>query len=348
MNFMEKITRSQLENLSAFIDARGRKADELRRGQAILLLSQGAPSNTIKMFTGLARETAVKLRKEYIKHGIEILTNKRQEKKPRALLTKKERDFVLDILNKKTPRNYGWEWDYWTPGILASVIRDLYGAKYKSKTSLYLIFKEAKFTYHKPEKIYKNRNQEAIEEWRKRVAPQVKAALADPDTVVLVEDEMILTSQTTLQKIWLPAGVPATIECANTRKRRSIYGFLDIKTGTEYAFKAERQTSEISAKMLKKILALFPKKNVLLLWDNAPWHFGKAMKAFLDTVVNLYIVNFPTYAPEENPQEHVWKAGRTAITHNKFISDIDAITRELIVHLNNTIFKYEFFGFTAS
>ena len=347
MNFIEKLTLHNKIELSAFIDENTRTLEEIKRAQAVLLLDDKQTESLILSLTGLKRTTVVKLRKIYIKKGIVALESKRKDKKPRDLLTKTQREKIAIMLHTQTPRNYGWNWDYWTSTILAHVILDLYDVKYKSKTSMYLIFKQSKFTYHKPEQKYKKRNQAAINEWKKQNETIVAEALQDSETVVLVEDEMILTSQTTLQKIWLPEGMQAKIECSNTRKRRSIYGFLNIKTGEEISFKAERQTSEISAKFLKKILNHYEDKKVLLFWDNAPWHFGKAMRDFLTTCTNLKIINFPPYAPEENPQEHVWKIGRTQITHNKFISDIDTIVRKFIVYLNNTIFKYEFFGFTA-
>lgn len=347
MNFMEKLTHQNKTELSLFINENTRTLEEIKRAQAILLLCDKNTESLILSLTGLKRTTVVKLRKIYIKNGIAALASKRKDKKQRSLLTKSEREEVAIMLHAKTPRNYGWDWDYWTPSILARVILDIYGVKYKSKTSMYLIFKQSKFTYHKPEKQYQRRNQAAIDEWKKQNTPIITEALHDPNTIVLVEDEMILTSQTTLQKIWLPEGMPAKIECSNTRKRRSVYGFLNIKTGEEMAFKAEKQTSEISAKILKKVLTQFKGKRVILLWDNAPWHLGEAMRKFLATCSNFKIINFPPYAPDENPQEHVWKAGRAGITHNKFIADIDAVVREFTVYLNNTIFKYEFFGFTA-
>jgi len=172
------------------------------------------------------------------------------------LLTKNQRLEIADMLHTKTPRNYGWDWDYWIPSILGRLILQLYNVKYKSKTSLYIIFKQSKFTYHKPETIYERRNQNLIDEWKKQNEATINAALHDPETVVLVEDEMILTSQTTLQKIWLPENYQPKIEHSNTRKRKSIYGFLNIKTGQQIAFKEDKQTSEISAKILKKVLAL--------------------------------------------------------------------------------------------
>lgn len=344
---MEKLSDQKQAELSAFIKEKSRTPEEIKRAQAILMLTEGLSTKAILSITGLQRETVVKARKKYIKGGITAIESKRKEKKPASLLTKNQRLEIADMLHTETPRNYGWDWDYWTPSILGKLILQLYNVKYKSKISLYIIFKQSKFTYHKPETIYERRNQGLIDEWKKQNVAVVKTALDDPETIILVADEMILTSQTTLQKIWLPENFQPKIEHSNTRKRKSIYGFLNIKTGEQMAFKADKQTSEISAKILKKVLSAYKDKKVLLFWDNAPWHKGEAMRNFLKTCVNFLIINFPTYAPDENPQEHVWKAARAAVTHNKFISDIDLATRELLDYLNNTIFKYTFFGFTA-
>lgn len=345
---MDKINATHKLDLSSFIKRSGCKPEEMKRAQAILLLSEGMGEAIIVSLTGLKRATTVKIRKLYIKHGISALESKRKEKKPRSLLTKNQRDEIAQMLRTKSPRNYGWDWDYWTPGILAKLILELYGVKYKSKTSMYLIFKQSKFTYHKPEKIYKNRDQNAIDKWKIETAPIIQAALQDPEVVILVEDEMILTSQTTLQKIWLPEGEQPKITCSNVRKRRSIYGFLDIKTGEQHAFKSEKQNSLVSAQCLKKICNRYKSKKILLVWDNAPWHKGEGMRTFLSSCTNLKIINFPPYAPDENPQENVWKAGRAQVTHNTFIADIDVAARKFLNYLNNSIFKYEFFGFTAS
>lgn len=347
MNFMEKLANQHEIELSTFINEKDRTLEEIKRAQGILLLMEGLSESVILSLTGLKRATVVKVRKKYIKGGLAALESKRKEKKPGSLLTKNQRAEIMNMLHAKTPRNYGWDWDYWTPSILGQLIIELYGVKYKSKTSLRLLFKQSKFTYHKPEKIYKKRDQFAINLWKEKNASDVREALLDPHTIILVEDEMIVTSQTTLQKIWLPQNSQPKIECSNTRKRRSFYGFLNIKNGEQMAFKAEKQTSEISANFLKKVLDYHKEKKVLLFWDNAPWHKGEAMRTFLCTCTNFRIINFPPYAPDENPQEHVWKAGRAQVTHNKFISDIDTTARELVNYLNNSTFKYEFFGFTA-
>jgi transposase len=213
--------------------------------------------------------------------------------------------------------------------------------KYKSKTSLYLIFKDAKFTYHKPGQVYKNRDQNKVDQWKQHVLPVIQEYLKKKNTVVLTEDEMILSTQTTFQKIWLSANSYPKIEVSNNRKRRSIYGFLNLKTGKEHAFKAEAQTGEITVEMLEKVRRIYPNKKIIIVWDNAPWHRSKVVKEYLAKKGhNINLIPFPPYNPEDNPQEHVWKRGREMVTHNKFIEDIDTATDQFVDWLNSTTFEY--------
>lgn len=156
---------------------------------------------------------------------------------------------------------------------------------------------------------------------------------------------MILTTATTIQKVWLPKGAYPTIECSTGgRKRRNVYGFLNIKTGAEHAFKTERQNMYVTKEILEKVRALYPTQKIALFWDNAGWHKGSVVQQYLKQDGTIEIIHFPTYAPEENPQEHVWKSGRSQCTHNRFIEDIDTATDELVHYLNTATFPYRLLG----
>jgi transposase len=173
----------------------------------------------------------------------------------------------------------------------------------------------------------------------------VEKCIEDPNVVLLTEDEMILTTNTTFQKIWLPVGESPKIDISNNRKRRGIYGFLNAKTGQENAFKTEYVNSKETVKVLDEIGKVYPNKNIVILWDNAKWHNSKEVKGFLSTTTHkIHLIHLPPYAPELNPQEHVWKAGRANVTHNKFIENIDSATDGFVAYLNNSIFKYEIFS----
>lgn len=213
------------------------------------------------------------------------------------------------------------------------------------KTSLYLVFRKASFSYHKPERRYHEHNEQEVQTWRKTTKPLVEKHFADVNTVILAADEMILTTKTTTQKVWLPQGETVRVDVANSSiKRRQVYGFLNLKTGKEHAFKTLKQNMYTTADILKEIRGLYPKQKIVLLWDNAGWHKGSVVQEFIKQDGHMEVIHFPKYAPEENPQEHVWKRGRSETTHNRFIDDIDTATDDLIMFLNTTTFPYSILG----
>ncbi len=56
----------------------------------------------------------------------------------------------------------------------------------------------------------------------------------------------------------------------------------------------------------------------------------------------LEIVQFPVAAPDLNPQEHVWKATREAVSHNHTHSQLATLARRFKAHLTETTFPTSF------
>jgi transposase len=339
-----KLNHKQITELEDIIADGTRKSAEVRRAQAVLMLARSVDVPTIILATGFSKSRIFGLRTAYVRMGCEALHDKRQGK-PKELLTKKQRDEMVATIGKKTPKELGFVSDFWTTGILGKWIEEQYDVTYKSKTSLYLVFRKASFTYHKPERRYHERNEREICSWRKANTAVIQEHFNDPTTILLAVDEMILSTKTTTQKVWLPQGETVRVEVSNSNiERRQVYGFLNLKTGHEHAFKTMKQNMVVTADVLKKIRAIYPNHHLVLLWDNAGWHRGSVVQSFLHHDGNMETIHFPRYAPEENPQEHVWKRGRSQITHNRFIDDIDTATDDLVTFLNTTTFPYTLFG----
>ena len=344
-----KLERRQQTELRTILDNPGSTKEEFRRAQAILLLDQEMSPPAISAMTRYSRRHIFTLRQRYVAEGKEAIRDKR-DAKPRRLLTRAQRAAVVETIKTKRPDELGsyyQHYPYWTTGILGAYIKRTYKVEYKSKTSEYLLFKEAKFSYHKPGKVSERQDPEEVEAWRTEAKNRVAAVWDDPNVVILAEDEMNLSNQTTIQKIWLPQGEYPRIEIAREREARSLYGFLNIKEGKEHSFKTRWQNMYITAEVIPKIRAVYPDKHILLVWDQAGWHKGREAQHAIKIDGNIEQIYFPTAAPELNPQEHVWKSGRSNITHNAFIRNIDASTDDFVEYLNTTPFPYSLLGFSA-
>lgn len=346
MKKCQKLQQKQKNELQNIIDNSGSSGREVRRAQAVLLLDQEVLIQLIQQITKYSYRQIFVLRKKYLHQGIGVIQDQRKGQ-PKELLTKKQQLELVTIIQDEKPKNYGYDSDYWTTSILGNLIKEKYQVQYKSKTSLYLIFKQAKFSFHKPDRQYQAKNPEKVEAWEKTAIIKLNQALKEKETIILTADEMSLSTQTTVQKIWLPIGEYPEIKVATKREARSLYGFLNIKTGKEHAFKTKWQNMYLTAEVLKQLRTIYPTQKLLLFWDQAPWHKGSKAQQFIKEDGNIETDYFPRAAPDENPQEHVWKKGRSQITHNRFIENIDEATDEFVNYLNTTIFPYSFLGFSA-
>lgn len=343
-----KLSQKQISELNNIVSRYQSSGPEVRKAQTILLVNEEVEPSAITAITEYSRRQSFDLRKRYLKQGLTVIEDKRKGK-PKEILTKKQRDEVLKVLKTKAPNECSryYNSDYWTTSILGEYIKRTYNVWYKSKTSVYVLFRQAKFSYHKPDKTHENRDENEVREWQEKTRPVIEKVWGEPNIIVLCEDEIILSNQTTTQKIWLPQGEYPRIEIAKKRENRSIYGFLNVKTGVEHAFKTLKQNMFVTVKVLKKIRKIYPTEKLLILWDGPGWHRGSKVQEFVKEDKNIETIHFPKYAPDQNPQEHVWKNGRDKITHNTFIKDIDKTVDNFIKYLCSTKFSYSLLGFSA-
>lgn len=164
MKRCKKLTRTQTQQLHNLIQT-SKKADEVRRAQAIFMLDQEVDLSAITTLTGYQRRQIYLIRRRYLDEGIESITDRRKGK-PKELLTKSQRERIVETIKNTSPRNLGYLTDFWTTGLLGEYIEHQYNVKYKSKTSYQLIFRKSDFSYHKPGRVYQLQNQEEVKVFR--------------------------------------------------------------------------------------------------------------------------------------------------------------------------------------
>jgi transposase len=160
--------------------------------------------------------------------------------------------------------------------------------------------------------------------------------------VILAEDEASLYLQATLMRVWAPRGQPPVVAADPGRVKTNFYGTLNLRTGEEIVLQAEHMNAQTTAAHREQLLAAHPAVPVLLLWDRAPWHRGPAIRDVLAANPRLEIMPFPVAAPELNPQEHVWKATRTAVSHNHTDHQLATLAGRFTEHLTDTTFPTSF------
>jgi transposase len=169
-------------------------------------------------------------------------------------------------------------------------------------------------------------------------------------TVILAEDEASLYLQATTMAVWAPKGQTPVVRTDPSRAKTTFYGTLNLHTGAEIVSRTSVMNADATAQHLEAVLAALPEQKLLLLWDRAPWHRGAAIQAVLDANPRLEIMRLPVAAPDLNPQEHVWKATRRAVSHNHRTKTLSTLADRFEAHLTSHTFACSLldrYGYTA-
>jgi transposase len=154
----------------------------------------------------------------------------------------------------------------------------------------------------------------------------------------LAQDEASLYLQASLMRVFAPVGQTPVIRTDTQRASTHFYGALNLVTGQESVLRSELMTADVSALFLQQVLTQYPRVPIMLLWDRAPWHQGPAIRSVLEANPRLELVAFPPGCPELNPQEHVWKAARVAVSHNHAYAKLPELAKAFEGYLAKTCF----------
>lgn len=133
-----------------------------------------------------------------------------------------------------------------------------------------------------------------------------------------------------------------TLDVRNLKARQTFYGALDARTGEMHLMPYPNAQSDNTTDFLVELQSRYPHAKLTICWDNASWHKGVEVAAFLARVNGGYApddwpitcINFAPHDPTQNPIEEVWHQGKGAIQKlrlaaTKFHEVIDAFERVL-------------------
>jgi transposase len=154
-------------------------------------------------------------------------------------------------------------------------------------------------------------------------------------------DQMSLYFQATTTRVWARRGQTPTVRVATQRDYVHFYGAVDVCSGQESALTLPKQSGEMTCHFLDHLQAVYPGRALLVLWDRASWHKGAVVRDYLRQHPQIHTFHFPPGCPQLNPQEHVWKLTRDAVSHNHTRKNFPALVQTFHHHLETTCFKFE-------
>lgn len=287
------------------------------RALAVIINSQGKSAHFIAKMLSRKNSTVYSWLNRFKQYRLSSILTKYQGNTNANKLTPEQKKEIKKVLSQP-PSQYGIPKEFWQVKDLRRYIQAEFGVVYESERSYHFLFKLSRFSWKMPDRFDIKRDERFVRKRVKEIRKEIKPFLQSPDWVVLASDETRLIWETQSRRAWLKTNRKTIIKVNRSKDYQSFLGSLNLESGQCHLHSLSWQNQEEIIKALKKLKKQYSGKKVCLVWDNAKWHKGKKLRRELSrkgNLTNFHLINFPPYAPDTNPQEHVWKYVRDKIAH---------------------------------
>lgn len=133
------------------------------RYQMLLLSDQGKSIKEVSEIVGKTSRTVSDILHAYEREGVKGITFKPQQGNHRKL--SREQHSEIASLLKRTPRYSGIDARFWSVYAVRMLVKERFSVVYAAPDSYRALLYESGFSFHRPEKKYREQNPEAIRNW---------------------------------------------------------------------------------------------------------------------------------------------------------------------------------------
>ena len=193
----------------------------------ILYFLEDYASLQVAKFVHQSDSTVRRFLHRYNKHGLSGLKDTPHPLKD-TILTDDELNEIDKVLSV-SPRDNGLNYSNWTGNLLTIWIEKEFN-KVISLGTAYNIFHRLNFSKTRPKKMSAKVDNDALEDFRNSLDLLIESK--DQNTVILYEDEAIITSEPTTTAVWSKVGTQTIVKTnGGTRKRTVVFGAVNSETG---------------------------------------------------------------------------------------------------------------------
>ena len=250
----------------------------------------------------------------------------------KSKLTNKQKDKLYETV-VDGPEKYGFDCGVWNSPMIAEVIWREFQVRYNPRylcrllKKIGLSFQKAAFEADRTEDNEKKRK-----EWLDNTWPEILKKAKEINAVILFGDEVSFAQWGSLSRTWAPIGKQPKIKTKGKRKGLKMFGVIEFFEGTfQYMETEEKFNGESYKKFLQQVISHYTCP-VILVEDGAPYHGAVVVKDFIKnkTQNRLFIYRLPSYSPDFNPIEKLWKNTKRDSTHCKFFPTFEDLRTSVV------------------
>jgi transposase len=297
----------------------------VRRTTVLLdLLVHHVPVEVLCKQWGLSPACIYGWRQAFLLRGMDSLAYRHGGgRRPKLTATQKKR---LVELIEAGPLVVGCETACWTSVLVRVLIWREFGVLYTCQYVCTLLHNLG-FSFQKARFVSDHLDAARRLVWLQEDWPQILRAARRQQGLILFEDEASFAQWGSLSYTWARRGQQPAVKTSGKRKGYKVFGAIEYFSGRLFSQGIEgRFTSDSYQAFLRMILA-HTTEHLFLIHDGARYHTSQATQQFLETHrARITVHPLPSYSPDYNPIEYLWKKTKKRATHNQYFKDFALLT----------------------
>jgi transposase len=315
-----------LERLLRGARQRGNRR-QAQRIEAIVGLSRCHDVEAVAAVLGVSPQSVTEWVRRFLIYGPKGLVVKTSPGRP-AKLTKAQRH-DLGAMIDAGPAVAGYSGGCWRSPMIQDLILTRFGVCYNVHYISQLLHTLG-FSFQKARFVSDHLNERARREWKATTWPKILKLARETGAVILFGDEASFPQWGTLSYTWARRGQQPEVKTGGKRRGYKVLGLIEYGVGRLfYECTRERLNSATYEAFLTRVLEQIAGP-VILIQDGAKYHASAAITPFFAAHADrLTVVQLPTYSPDFNPIEKLWKQIKQHNTHLVYFPTFEALTAKV-------------------
>jgi transposase len=295
----------------------------IRRLTALVGLAEEQPVPVLAERLGVSEETVYAWLRAFLADRWASLCPRRSPGRP-PRLTPSQKTRLKEVITAG-PEAAGYPTGCWNSALVQDWIERecgvLYSVKYVAELlgNLGLSYQKARFVSDHLDEVRRQR-------WLTQEWPAIVAEARRRKALLLFADEASFAQWGSLGYTWAPRGQQPLVKTCGKRKGYKVWGLIDYFSGRLfYRGSTGRFNAAGYCAFLATVLTQTDRP-IIVIQDGARYHTAQETQRFIARHADrLTVYQLPSYSPDYNPIEHLWRNVKRDKTHNRYFPTFESL-----------------------
>ena len=260
----------------------------------------------------------------FLLHGIDSLPYRHSGGR-RPKLTPRQKKRLVELL-EAGPQVVGCETACWTSVLIRVLIWREFGVLYNRQYVCTLLHNVG-FAFQKARFVSDHLDAVRRQAWLNDKWPTILHAAKRCKGLILFEDEASFAQWGSLSYTWARRGRQPEVPTSGKRKGYKVFGAIEYFSGHLFYQGVEGRFNSESYQGFLRMIVEHTTQHLFLIHEGARYHTSQATTQFLEAHrQRITVYPLPSYSPDYNPIEYLWKKTKQRATHNQYFKEFVQLT----------------------